>query len=63
MAFESDNSAPKVRPSERPPESKRTPSDIRSLLPKNGETIRALRQVRTSISGIFAAVKESKGND
>lgn len=63
MAFESDSSAPKAHPSERPAESKRTPSDIRSLLPRNGDTIKALRQVRTSISGIFAAVKESKGND
>jgi DNA-binding FadR family transcriptional regulator len=63
MAFESGNSAPRVSPSERPPESQRASTDVRTMLPKKGETIKALREVRTSISGIFAAVKNPQNND
>lgn len=63
MAFESGESAPKSSPSERPPESHRSTTDVRTMLPKNGEVLNGVRQMRTKISGIFAAVNPSQNSD
>lgn len=63
MAFGSGEPAPKGSPSERPPESHRASTDVRTMLPKAGQTLKTLKEVRTSISGIFAAVKNPQNND
>ncbi|MCC7197107.1 hypothetical protein IT413_02820 [Candidatus Peregrinibacteria bacterium] len=63
MAFGSSNSSPQEGAGDRAPESSRTPTtDVRTMLPKNGEVLNGMRKMRTKISGIFAAVNEPKDN-